>query len=236
MKTIGTLIFLSFLYANKNTESKTYTQNSIKQNLCDTIIDNYFSYDNEYPRNTVIDFEDFMVEIIDYQVSNEIQELQVADKDTVELLEWIGSNLINRKINIVAKKANLKFRIEYSFNDAIDEQYDEKKVKNAEQWEKTRARWEGYTPYAKLKVVKEDAFQFPNIKWWEYYEKLRKKQMRLKDTLVNLSGESDNISTLIYKGKPAIHEVNNIYLKVTSMAGNKIKGVKYIKVYLAKGC
>ena len=232
MKSTYILIMLAFLSCNNKIRQKNYPvlKNDTTTNKSE---DGYFSYDDEYPKNTVIKYEDFTIEILNYQVQNEVNELEI--KDTLALEEWIGSNLINRKINIKTPHKKLKFTIEYSFNDLIEEQYDNSRSKDFEKWERTKNRWEGFTPYQKIEELGKNEFKFPNIEWWDYCEKLRKKELNLKDTLVNLSGETDNIATLIYKGKPALHSVENIFIKITVIKKNK-KSIKYLKIITSKGC
>jgi hypothetical protein len=207
---------------------------SCHRKIYNSQMDDFHYYFEEYPENTVINLGDFIVEILNYQVQNDVLELgKNATKDTVALNEWMGSNIENRKIVIKTNNRELKFFMEYSLNDFIFEQYNYCKVKNYEEWAKTRDKWEGFTDYEKLYKLSDYEFQFPNFDGKSY--KRRKRELSLRDTLVNLSGETDNIATLVYNGKPAIYSVDNVYIKITVLNGNQ-KNVKYLKIVRFYGC
>jgi hypothetical protein len=196
--------------------------------------DSYFAYDNEYPRNTTVYYEDFSIRIFNYQVQNELGSLTTM-QDTLELVEWVGSNLNNRRIEISSQNKTFEFTIEYAFNDWIVEQYNPENIQDPGLWNEIREKWEGLTPYKRLKPLSPNTFKFPDDKWWDYLTKDRMDSLGLKDTLVDLSGENDNVATMLYKGKPALHHLENTYLKITKTHNNQ-KQVRYLKIVVNRGC
>ena len=202
------------------------------------INDEYFSYDEEFPVNTTVNFKEFSIEILSYQVQNELKDLTTVSGDTIELSEWVGSNLMNRKINIKSNDKTLSFDVSCCFNDVINEQYNPKTAADEigwEEWKEKRNRWEGFTAYQNIKI-KDKSFIFPNLDFEKYCLKLRKKQLRLRDTFVDLSTEADYIANVVYKEKASIHEVEHVIIRITATDSKQQKCVKYLKIYLSKGC
>lgn len=211
-------------------------QADVNQILRDSLAqlnDRHFSYSEDYPINTTLDFKEFGLDILNYQVQNEVAELTIVSTDTIELHEWVGSNLMNRKINIRTTNKDLKFQIDYCLNDKVYEQYDPSIVHKADKkWDE----WRGFTPYKSIKIKDNTHLIFPDINLSTGYLKFRKKQLNLRDTFVNLSGESDNIATVVYKEKPSIYDVESVFIRITAFEGNKKKWTKYLKFLLSKGC
>ena len=197
--------------------------------------DRNFSYDEEFPVNTTLHFKEFSVEILSYQVQNELKELATISGDTIELSEWVGSNLMNRKINIKTNDTTLSFDVSYCFNDVINEQYNPKTVRDEIDWEEKKNKWAGFTAYQNI-GIKDKSLIFPNLDFEKYCLKLRKKQLRLRDTFVNLSDEADYIANVVYKEKASIHEVEYVFIRITVTDSKKQKQIKYLKVFLSKGC
>ncbi len=228
--------------ASKNSENtlqkvineavKVDTMKALRDSLA-KIDDEYFSYDEDFPINTTVNFKEFSFEILSYQVRNELKELTTISGDTIELSEWVGSNLMNRKINIKTTNNDLRFDVDYRLNDIIYEQYDHRVTYDKDKkWHK----WEGVTPYENIKIKDNTNFIFPDIDLGEGYLKFRKKQLNLRDTFVDLSGESDNIATVVYKEKPSIYDVEHVIIRITATDSQKRKRIKYLKIYLSKGC
>lgn len=200
--------------------------------------DEFFSYDEEFPINTTANFKEFSVEILSYQVRNELEELTTISSDTIELSEWIGSNLMNRKINIKTNDNTLSFEVSYCFNDVINEQYNPKTTADEigwEAWEEKKNKWKGFTAYQNIKI-KDKSFVFPNLDFEKYCLKLRKKELRLRDTFVNLSDEADYIANVVYKEKASIHDVVSVFIRLRVFDSGKHIATKYLKVMLSKGC
>lgn len=244
---IGVLCVFLFMSCKDKTASKS-GQNALQEVISEPvevdttkalrdsltqIDDEYFSYDEEFPANTTVHFKEFSVEILSYQVQNELEELTTVSGDTIELSEWVGSNLMNRKFNIKANSKDLRFKIDYRLNDIIYEQYDHRITYDEDKkWHK----WEGSTPYINIKIKNNVNFVFPNVDLASGYLKFRKKQLNLRDTFVDLSGESDNIATVVYKEKPSIYNVESVLIRITILDSNQQKGIKYLKVILSSGC
>jgi hypothetical protein len=212
-------------------EPESVDKNTVSKDSLERLNDEYFSYDEAYPVNTTVHFKEFSLEILSYQVQNELEELTTISGDTIELSEWVGSNLMNRKINIKTHK-DWTFEVDYRLNDMIYEQYDHRiTYEKDKKWHK----WEGSTPYKNIKT-NHNSFTFPNIDLANGYLEFRKKQLNLRDTFVDLSGESDNIATVVYKEKASIYDVENVFIRITATDSKKQKRVKYLKIYLSKGC
>ena len=118
----------------------------------------------------------------------------------------------------------------------INEQFDYRKTENYQfdEWEKNKVSWKGQEPFVELK----NNLNFFRIPKTEYEEKeiMRKQNFKLKDTLVNLSGESENIATLIYKGKPCTYDLGPVILRIEIYSENGEKNEEFLVVNLSYGC
>jgi hypothetical protein len=168
-------------------------------------------------------------------------------KDTVSLVEWVFNIFGERRLQILSKNKTDEYKISFCIEESIHEQFNMKtfykrKFKNYDaeekayqQWEKNAVKWTGITKYRVLKDSTNGYFILPKIDI-ESYEKERKKLFHLKDTFVNLSGESQNIATLIYKNKPCLYSLSRAFLRIERIANGKREETKYIEVVFTYGC
>jgi hypothetical protein len=168
-------------------------------------------------------------------------------KDTVALVEWVFNVLGKRRLQIISKNKSDQYKISFCVQESIHEQFNmktfyKKKFKNYkaeekayELWAKNAVKWIGTTKYQSLKDSANGYFILPKIDI-DDYETIRKKTFHLKDTLVNLSGESDNIATLIYKKKPCLYSLNRAFLRIERLVNEKVIEIKYLEVIFSYGC
>ncbi len=126
--------------------------------------------------------------------------------------------------------------VSYTIVESISEQFDYRKIKSEEfdNWYKNRVSWEGQEPFIELKNNL-NFFRVPKTKY-EQKEILRKQNFQLKDTIVDLSGESSNVATLIYREKACTYWLNPVIIKIELQSENGIKSTSFLVVDLSYGC
>ncbi len=207
------------------------------------VFSGYLLRKNEKPNNIAdckdelscysnISFEQFELNIYNYQ----IQENITKKKDTIQVFEYVFNEIGDKLLQIIPKNKKDSISVSYSVVENINEQFDYRKTKNSEldNWNKTRVSWKGKEPFVELK----NNLNFFRIPKTEYEEKevIRKQKFKLKDTLVNLSGESDNIATLIYKGKASTYGLGPVIIRIELYSENGEKQEKFLVIDLSYGC
>ncbi|MCC6372695.1 MAG: SH3 domain-containing protein [Bacteroidia bacterium] len=161
-------------------------------------------------------------------------------KDSVYLCEETFYETSNKILEITPKIAIDSVSVFYTKVESIDEQVDYRKpavqAKNwsYETWYKNTVHWKGMEEYVRLEK-RNNFFRLPIVQY-QNVEKLRKKKMALRDTLVNLSGETDNIATMVYKGKPCTYLIESVILKIILYPKNSAPETRHIKIILSYGC
>jgi hypothetical protein len=171
----------------------------------------------------------------------------IVKKDTISLVEWVFNVLGERRIQIVSRNKTDQYKVSFCVEETIQEQFNmktfyKKKFKSYEDeekayavWAKRSTQWTGIAKYRSIKDSTNGYFILPKIDI-EAYEKERKKLFHLKDTFVNLSGESQNIATLIYKNKPCLYSLSRAFLRIERIVNGKREETKYIEVVFTYGC
>ena len=183
----------------------------------------------EFDCNATLNFENFKTIIYNYQTQDNYR----INGDTTSTFEWVFNEVGDKLLRVIPKNDSHTIKVFYTFQEGITEQYNRKKTK-FEDWLKTKVRWVGHEDFRELKGTR-NFFIIPIIKY-EEQEKFRKDKMNLRDTLIDLSGESWNIATLIYKDKPCTYGISPVILKISLFEGEKEIDVKYIKIDLSFGC
>ena len=166
--------------------------------------------------------------------------------DTLWLNQGMDYPVDKRVIQFRPHEANEKLKVSYSVHQHLEEQYDPYHFWNdyptAEarscavlEWDFNRVRWYGSTPYKTLKVSSNNTVIMPEFDWYAYEEAL-KKEMGLRDTFINYSGESYNIATVVYKEKPCLHYLDYVLLKIERWVGDKRKDVRCLAISFSDGC
>lgn len=175
---------------------------------------------------------------------NDYDTILVVKADTFKLEEEVFYDLSNKLIQIAPNDSADHFRIFFSLKENIYEQYDYRKFASlsTEQYEEASAKWGknevGWSAYTKYKLIKDSAnyfFRFPDIDY-QVYENNRKREFHLRDTLVDLSGEADNIATLVYKERACLYMLSHALLRIERYSKNKLIETKYILIEFTFGC
>ena len=90
----------------------------------------------------------------------------------------------------------------------------------------------GFEPFAEI----EGERNFFRIPAFFNPEEARQQKMGLRDTLVDRSGESWNVATLIYKEKPSLFVVDEIWFKVVVIRPDGSQTAEYLRIELSYGC
>jgi len=169
--------------------------------------------------------------------------LQVL-KDTVNIegFDYAGFDYAieatpnGKPIIIIPKKKGDRFKLSYSLTEFISEQINWRKIQNTALLAKLEKNALHFTYNTKFKHIRDSGhffFRFPDFnKIASQYEKALKKKMHLRDTLVNLSGEQDDVATLVYKNKPCRFDICSYVFKIERFSNGKLADRKYISIVL----
>jgi len=95
--------------------------------------------------------------------------------------------------------------------------------------------WEGSSPLKKLSLLGQIAL-FPKIEY-EKIENYRQLNLKLRDTIVHYPGEmGGTTATMSYHGKPCMHLISDVILKIVLHHSNGTVEIKYLEVNLSYGC
>lgn len=206
----------------------------------DIFIDSFFVYEMRVNSYGDWDTNHFTIDYIDTNVC------LVALHDTLWLNEGMDYPVDNRVVQFRPHEPNVKFKVSYSVQQSLIEQYDPKRFWFGypdpedrrcaeEEWDFNRVKWSGASPYKTLKVSTNNTVELPEFNW-HAYEVVLKKEMGLRDTMLDYSGESDNIATVVYKEKPCLHFLDYVLLKIEHWVGDKRKDVRYLVINFSYGC
>lgn len=193
---------------------------------------NGFNRDGKYNRYTKVSFEKFDLKIYNYR----IQENITKKKDTIQVFEYVFNEIGDKLLHIIPKQKKDSISVAYTIVENINEQYNYREIKSTEfdNWNENRVRWKGQEEFANLNN-KFNFFRIPTTQY-EQKEVFRKQNLQLRDTLIDLSGESSNIATLIYKGKPCTYGLGPVILRIELYSENGEKSTKYLTIDLSYGC
>jgi hypothetical protein len=160
-----------------------------------------------------------------------------AKKDTLHLYGESGIYIQNKYLQIIPNDKSDKYKVTCWLGESITEQFDQSKIirsdttssedyiKALETWDKNKVSWYNLVKY---KDIKDSShfYKMPSV-GVEVFDGIKKK-MNLRDTLVDLSGESPNIATVVYKEKPCYHGIINYIIQIQRTTKNKVSESKYI--------
>ncbi len=167
--------------------------------------------------------------------------------DTLRLVEDVFNDLSSVLIEISPKNKDDRFKISYSLKEWLGEQldkrfYDYQNFKSddeyheaIEKWQKTRVSWKSWTDNEYVPDSLNYYFKMPVINL-NVYEDAIKQRMGLRDTLVDFSGESDDIATVVYKNKPCYYGIDRGLLRIERLVAGKTKERRIISIIFTSGC
>ncbi len=183
-----------------------------------------------------------------FSVVNDDGELSFSVKaDTLRLVEDVFNDLSSVLIEIIPKNKDDRFNISYSLKEGLEEHldkkiYDYQNFKSNEEyldaikkWKKNRVHWESWTDHKYVSDSLNYYFKMPVIDL-SVYEDAIKQRKGLRDTLVDFSGESDDIATVVYKNKPCYYGIERGILAIERLVAGKTKERRIISIIFTSGC
>lgn len=160
--------------------------------------------------------------------------------DTLKLYENVFEDLSYKLIQIIPDNPTNHFVVSICTTMNITEQYNWKNPKHREDnwWENEAIKWSSFSTYRQLSDSARFFYRTPNI-YEIYTDDFTKiyKELNLRDTLVDLSGESENIATLVYKNVPATFYIYDGIIRIRRFnATNQLLNTQYIKITFSYGC
>lgn len=191
-----------------------------------------YGCNDRIPCNTNISFESFQVIIYNYQTQSNI----TRKKDTIHTFEWGMNSIGDHLLHVIPNQDIDSMRVSFTVVETIEEQfnYKEQTWEGVDKWKKEQVRWKGHEPFVELQNHS-NFFRIPQINYNEQ-EQFRQEKMNLRDTMVNLSGESQNIATLIYKEKACRYHIPTALIKVILYFPERPAETRFLEVELAYGC
>ncbi len=185
--------------------------------------------------NSTFSFDDFDLIVYNYQIEEEV----TMAGDTILCYEVVFNEIGSKIIEIIPRIKIDSVQVLSTVTESIFEQYDYTIHANMtdeefEKWNDTKAEWHGQEEFEPL-IRKRNYFAIPETPY-ERQEEFRQQKMGLRDTLVDRSGESWNVATLIYEEKPCLYIINDVVLKVILFKNGVAIEEKVIVVNLSYGC
>lgn len=194
---------------------------------------NYCYKEAPYPCHTVIDSQLFTATIHLYQT----QKNNWNTGDTIHTFEGVFNSLEDRMLHISTAPEVSHVQVFYSVTERLEQQFnfrEEETPDDWKEWRKNRVYWHGQSDYVSL-ARNGNFFLVPNIRNDEH-ERLRKERMNLRDTMVDLSGESWNVATAVYKGKACTYVLSSGLLKIVLTLKDGTTETRYIESIFSYGC
>lgn len=192
---------------------------------------NLANYDDDYP---VIDqHSNYSVHLLDKDCY-----YLIPLTDTLEIYEEIDlEHIENKMIRITSldeKEKDVYYKVSLSALESIN-QMPPAEVDFWEGMENDLVRWEGISPYVEIVNSARSCFYVPEVESLSNLPYL-KQTLALGDTCVHYEGELSYTATLIYKGKPTVHQINGVLLRIEKYTLDTLIETKFLKVYFAYGC
>lgn len=191
------------------------------------------SSDKRFPCPSIIDSQLFTATIYSYQTQNN----NWNTGDTIHTFEWVFNGLGDRVLHIGQSADVTRVQVFYSVTERLEQQFnfrEEETPDDWKEWRKNRVYWHGQSDYVSL-ARNRNFFLIPNIRNDEQ-ERLRKERMNLRDTMVDLSGESWNVATAVYKGKACTYVLFSGLLKIVLTLKDGTTETRYIESIFSYGC
>lgn len=178
--------------------------------------------------NSILEFENFKLTISFYNIENSYDDFGIVKNDTMHLYEEVFNDIDDKLIYIEPKVKTDKVELFYTLTENIWEYGYEEDNPNM-------YRWKGSNPFKKLPLTRNMAL-FPKVD----YEKIgnaRRIRLKLRDTLVHFPGEMGGTTcTMSHDGKPCVHFIPNVILKVILYRTDGTIDIKYVDINLSYGC
>ncbi len=179
--------------------------------------------------NSILKFKNFDIAFYFYKIDNRYESHNVIKNDTMYVYEDVFNDLSDKLIQIKPKVNTHKVELFYTYKERVWE-YDTS-TNNSEK----NYSWEGNYSFKKLPLTREIGL-FHKIEY-EEIETSRQLNLKLKDTMVHYPGEMGGATaTMSYKGRPCLHSVSDVILKIVLHHNNGTVETKYISINLSYGC
>ena len=160
--------------------------------------------------------------------------------DTLHLYENVFEDLSYKLIQIIPIDKNNRFEVSISASMNINEQYDYRNPIHREDnwWTDKALKWFQYSSYTQIPDSARYFYRIPLITdvYTNDFNKAYK-DLNLRDTLIDLSGESSNVATLIYKNKPATFYVKDGLIRIKKFdKNNRLVNTQYLSIEFSYGC
>lgn len=161
--------------------------------------------------------------------------------DTLSLYENVFEDLSYKLLEIIPFNKNDRFEVAICTTMDIHEQYDYRNPiqRDDENWWTDKAvKWVQYSSYTQIQDSAKYFYRIPLITdvYTDDFNKAYK-DLNLRDTLIDLSGESSNVATLVYKNKPATFYIRNGLIRINRFdKDNKLVNTQYLSIEFSYGC
>ncbi|WP_108868644.1 SH3 domain-containing protein [Aquimarina aquimarini] len=178
---------------------------------------------------STLNFKNFNLTFYFYEIDNRYEGHNVVKKDTMYVYEDVFNDLSDKLIHIKPKVKIDNVELFYTFKEKVWE------YNGDESNSKEPYKWEGNSPFKKLSLAKK-MILFPKIEY-EKVETSRQVNLKLRDTLVHYPGEmGGTTATMSYNGRPCVHFISDVILKIVLHHSNGTTEIKYININLSYGC
>lgn len=179
-------------------------------------------------QNSVLKFKNFNLNFSFYKIDNRYENHNIVKNDTIYAYEDVFNDLGDKLIHIEPKVKIDKVELFYTFKEKIWEY-------KIDTDDSKGYSWEGSSAFKKLSLNRQMVL-FPKIEH-EKTETSRELNLKLRDTLVHYPGEmGGTTATMSYNGKPCVHSISDVILKIILHHSNGTKEVKYVSINLSYGC
>lgn len=220
----------------------------------------YIAEGEEPSTNTNIKYSNFMVTIYNYGVYqtvidynhnnkeyyNDDRSYNVVidgvdscyletNKDTLELNEWVFNDISNKIMRIIplTAKKDLSYKVSASLYERIWKQQTD--YSTTGELSDLSDQWEGISPAVTLKDSAKNYFKIPLVSNISDFPDL-KKRLALRDTLVVIEGEYDDVATIVYKNNPCHFVIDDILFRFDVFKKGVLIETKYLKITFSYGC
>lgn len=199
---------------------------------------NYGAYEtvvNYLEGNKPIYFEYTEKKDLDIKIDGVNQCYLIPHKDTILLNEFVFNDLSNKilKITPTINEKGIKFKLSARLYERIWQQWS--RDINYEKWDTLQEKWEDISPPIEIKDSANYFFKIPEIQTLSDFSQLYE-DLNLRDTLVVIEGEYDDVATIVYKNRPAHFVVDDILLRVDMYRLETLIETKYIRIVFSYGC
>ena len=158
-----------------------------------------------------------------------------TNKDTLELNEWVFNDISNKIMRIIplTAKKDLSYKVSASLYERIWKQQTD--YSTTGELSDLSDQWEGISPAVTLKDSAKNYFEIPLVSNISDFPDL-KKRLALRDTLVVIEGEYDDVATIVYKNNPCHFVIDDILFRFDVFKKGVLIKNKYLKITFSYGC